>query len=210
MTKDNNLLGTVRTRRHPPRPPRCPPDRGHLRHRRQRHPERVLAQDKSTGNVKAITITNDKGRLSKEDVERLVREAEQHKEADELVVKKIQAKNELEQYAYQIKHTVNDEKLKDKITEDEKKTILDLVQAAEQWIASNANANVPEFEAKKKELETAFNPIVTKLYAQGGQGGPGGAGGFPGGFPGGAGGFPGGAGAGAQGGSQGPKIDEVD
>jgi L1 cell adhesion molecule like protein len=209
QTKDNHLLGTFNLEGIPPAPRGVPQievtfdiDANGILN--------VSAQDKSTGNVKAITITNDKGRLSKDDVERLVREAEQHKEADDLVVKKIQAKNELEQYAYQIKHTVNDEKLKDKITEDEKKKILDLVQATEQWISSNANANVPEFEAKKKELETAFNPIVTKLYAQGGQGGPGGAGGFPGGFPGGAGGFPGGAGAGAQGGSQGPKIDEVD
>ena len=129
----------------------------------------VNAIDKASGKSSKITITNNKGRLSKEDVERLVREAEQHKEADSLVLKKIQAKNELEQYAYQIKGSVNDEKLKDKISEDEKKMINDLVTATEQWIAGNQNANAPEFEAKKKELETAFNPIATKIYgAQGG------------------------------------------
>ena len=168
----------------------------------------VSAQDKSTGNVKSITITNDKGRLTKEDVERLVREAEQHKESDELMLKKIQAKNELEQYAYQIKHTVNDDKLKDKITDEERTAMNNLVQATEQWVASNQNANVSEFEEKKKELETAYSPISAKIYA-GGQGGmPGGfPGGMPGGFPGG---FPGGAQGGAPGASQGPKIDEVD
>jgi L1 cell adhesion molecule like protein len=209
QTKDNHLLGTFNLEGIPPAPRGVPQievtfdiDANGILN--------VSAQDKSTGNVKAITITNDKGRLTKEEVERLVREAEQHKEADELVLKKIQAKNELEQYAYQVKHTVNDEKLKDKISEDEKKTMLDMVQAIEQWIAGNANANVPEFEAKKKELETAFNPIVTKLYGQGGPGAAGGPGGFPGGAGGFPGGFPGGPAGGAQGGAQGPKIDEVD
>jgi len=202
QTKDNHQLGNFNLEGLPPAPRGTPQievtfdlDANGIFN--------VSAQDKSTGNVKSITISNDKGRLSKDDVERLVREAEQHKEADSLVLKKIQAKNELEQYAYQIKHTVNDEKIKDKITEEEKKTINDLVASAEQWIAGNQNANVPEFEAKKKELETAFNPIVTKLYGQGGQGGPG----FPGqGFPGGPQGGPGPQGPG----NSGPKVDDVD
>lgn len=211
QTRDNHQLGTFGLEGIPPAPRGVPQievtfdiDANGILN--------VSAQDKSTGNVKSITITNDKGRLTKEEVEKLVREAEQHKEADELVLKKIQAKNELEQYTYQVKHTLSDEKLKDKISEDEKKPILDLVAQIEQWTAANQNANVPEFEAKKKELETAFNPVVTKLYA-GAQGGAPGAGGFPGGFPGGpgAGGFPGaGAQGGAQGGAQRPKIDEVD
>jgi len=202
QTKDNHQLGNFNLEGLPPAPRGTPQievtfdlDANGIFN--------VSAQDKSTGNVKSITISNDKGRLSKDDVERLVREAEQHKEADSLVLKKIQAKNELEQYAYQIKHTVNDEKIKDKITEEEKKTINDLVASAEQWIAGNQNANVPEFEAKKKELETAFNPIVTKLYGQGGPGGPG----FPGqGFPGGPQGGPGPQGPG----NSGPKVDDVD
>ena len=201
QTKDNHLLGTFNLEGIPPSPRGVPQievtfdiDANGILN--------VSAQDKSTGNVKSITITNDKGRLTKEEVERLIREAESHKEADELVLKRIQAKNELEQYAYQIKHTVNDDKLKDKITEDEKKTLLDHVTATEQWIASNPNANVNEFEAKKKELETAFSPIVTKIYgnAQGGMPGQG----FPGQ------GFPGGPQGGAQNAPQGPKIDEVD
>jgi heat shock protein 1/8 len=207
QTKDNHLLGTFNLEGLPPAPRGTPQievtfdlDANGIFN--------VSAQDKSTGNVKSITISNDKGRLSKEDVERLIREAEQHKEADSLVVKKIQAKNDLEQYAYQIKHTINDDKLKDKITEDEKKRMGDMVTSVEAWIAANQNANVTEFEAKKKELETAFNPIVTKLYGQGGQGGPGGPGqGFPGqGFPGQ--GFPGGPGGPAP--ESGPKIDDID
>lgn len=199
QTKDNHQLGNFNLEGLPPAPRGVPQievtfdlDANGIFN--------VSAQDKSTGNVKSITISNDKGRLSKEDVERLVREAEQHKEADSLVLKKIQAKNELEQYAYQIKGSVNDEKLKDKISEDEKKMINDLVTATEQWIAGNQNANAPEFEAKKKELETAFNPIATKIY--GAQGGAPGPQGFPGNFPG---------GPGPQGPqSSGPKIDEVD
>jgi L1 cell adhesion molecule like protein len=201
QTKDNHLLGTFNLEGLPPAPRGTPQievtfdiDANGILN--------VSAQDKSTGKVNSITITNDKGRLSKDDVERLVREAEQHKEADELVLKKIQAKNELEQYAYQVKHTVNDEKLKDKITEDEKKSLTDKVTAVEQWIASNQHANVPEFEAKKKELETAFAPIIAKIYPQGGQGG------MPGqGFPGQPGqGFPGPQ----PGNTQGPTIDGVD
>ena len=204
QTKDNHQLGTFNLENIPPAPRGVPQievtfdiDANGILN--------VSAQDKSTGNVKSITITNDKGRLTKEEVERLVREAETHKEADDLVLKKIQAKNELEQYAYQIKHTINDEKLKDKITEDEKKQMTDLVTATEQWIASNPNANVPEFEGKKKELETAFAPISTKLYAGQQPGGMPGQG-FPGGMPGQ--GFPGGA---APGGApdEGPKIDDV-
>lgn len=206
QTRDNHSLGTFNLEGLPPAPRGVPQievtfdiDANGILN--------VSAQDKSTGKVNSITITNDKGRLTKEEVEKLVRDAEQHKEADELVLKKIQAKNELEQYSYQVKHTVNDDKLKDKITEDEKKQMLDLVQGVEQWIASNQHANVPEFEAKKKELETAFAPLVAKIYPGGPQGGMPGQG-MPGqggpGFPGQ--GFPGPQ----QGGSQGPTIDGVD
>jgi len=204
QTKDNHLLGTFNLENIPPAPRGVPQivvtfdvdSNGILN---------VSAQDSSTGNVKSITITNDKGRLSKDDVERLVREAEQHKEADELVLKKIHAKNELEQYAYQIRHTVSDEKLKDKISESEKQQMLDMIQGIEQWISANQNANASEFEAKKKELETAYSPLVSKIYggAQGGMPGQGYSAGPEG-----------QSGQEFQGGQQptapGPKIDEVD
>lgn len=198
QTRDNHSLGTFNLEGLPPAPRGVPQievtfdiDANGILN--------VSAQDKSTGKVNSITITNDKGRLTKEEVEKLVREAETHKEADELVLKKIQAKNELEQYAYQVKSTVSDEKLKDKITEDEKKDLLAKVEDIEKWIATNQHANVTEFEAKKKDLETAFNPVVTKIYgAQGGMPGQG----MPGqGFPG---------GPAPQPGNQGPTIDGVD
>ena len=195
MTKDNHLLGNFALDGIPPAPRGTPQievtfdmdSNGILN---------VSAQDKSTGNVKSITITNDKGRLSKDDVEKLIREAEMYKDQDEIVRKKIEAKNGLEGFVYSAKSAVNDEKVKDKITEEEIKTVTDLCNTTEQWIQGNAEASAEEFDAKKKELENVYNPIISKVYAAGGAGGPG-AGGFPGGP--GAGGFPGGPGAGFPG-----------
>ena len=83
----------------------------------------MSAVDKGTGKTNKITITNDKGRLSKEDIERMVNEAEKFKGEDEKVKKKIEAKNGLENYCFQMKNTLSDEKLKDKFTEDDKKVI---------------------------------------------------------------------------------------
>lgn len=80
----------------------------------------ISALCKSTGKTEKITITNNKGRLSKEDIERLVREAEKFKNEDELIKKKVEAKNGLENYTYSIRNTLNDEKLKDKFTAEDK------------------------------------------------------------------------------------------
>jgi len=90
----------------------------------------ISALCKATGKTEKITITNNKGRLSKEDIERLVKEAEKYKNEDELIKKKIEAKNGLENYTYSIRNTLNDEKLKDKFGADEKKTVEDAVKAA--------------------------------------------------------------------------------
>jgi len=90
----------------------------------------VSALCKTTGKVEKITITNNKGRLSKDDIERLVKEAEKYKNEDEAIRKKVEAKNGLENYTYSIRNTLNDEKLKDKFSSDEKKTIEDAVKAA--------------------------------------------------------------------------------
>jgi len=83
----------------------------------------VSATDKGTGKINKITITNDKGRLSKDDIERMVNEAERFKGDDDKIRKKIEAKNALEQYCYSMKNTLNDEKLKEKFTEDDKKVV---------------------------------------------------------------------------------------
>jgi len=214
MTKDNHLLGKFNLDGIPPAPRGVPQievtfdiDANGILN--------VSAVDKSTGKANKITITNDKGRLSKDDIEKMVREAEKFKQEDELLKKKVENKNSLENYCYSIRQTIKDEKIKDKVTDDEKSTLEKAVEETLKWVESNPNAHAEEFEKKQKDLETIFNPIITKIYQAGGGEGmpggfPGGAGGFPGGaggFPGGAGGFPGGS---AGGSTAGPKVDEVD
>lgn len=178
----------------------------------------VSAQEKTTGKMQKITITNDSNRLSKEEVERLVKEAEKFKAEDELIKKKVEAKNGLEHFIYQVKSSVEDEKLKDKIEEADKQKILDAVQTTKQWFESNQDSTAEEYDAKKKELETIYQPIIMKAYQAAG-GAPGGPGMPGGGMPGGmGGGMPGGMGGGMpnfqgtqpSGSGGGTNVDEVD
>ncbi|KAL1771714.1 heat shock 70 kDa protein 1-like [Sigmodon hispidus] len=127
--------------------------------------------DKSTGKANKITITNDKGRLSKEEIERMVQEAEKYKAEDEGQREKIAAKNALESYAFNMKSAVSDEGLKDKISESDKKKILDKCSEVLSWLEANQLAEKEEFDHKRKELENMCNPVITKLY-QGGCTGP--------------------------------------
>jgi heat shock protein 1/8 len=165
QTKDNHLLGNFNLENIPPAP-RGVPKIEVVFDVNADGIVNVSAQDTSTGNIKSITITNDKGRLSKQEIDRLIREAEQHKEADSIVIKKVQAKNDLEQYIYQVRHTLGDEKLKDKITPTEKSQMQEKIDSVERWLHSNSDASAPEYESKKKELESAFSPIISKLYEQ--------------------------------------------
>jgi len=206
MTRDNNLLGKFELSGIPPAPRGVPQievtfdiDANGILN--------VSAADKSTGKSNKITITNDKGRLSKEEIERMVNDAEKYKNEDEKQKNRIAGKNALESYAFHMKSTVEDEKLKDKISADDKKTIVDKCNETISWLDSNQLAEQEEFEHKQKELEGICNPIITKLYQAAG-GAPGGA---PGGMPDFGGAAPGGAGAapGAGAGS-GPTIEEVD
>jgi len=203
MTKDNNLLGKFELTGIPPAPRGVPQievtfdiDANGILN--------VTAADKSTGRTNKITITNDKGRLSKEEIERMVNEAEQHKQDDEKQRERIQAKNGLESYAFNMKSTVEDEKLKDKISDGDRKKILDACQETIRWLDGNQTAEKEEFEHKLKEMEGICNPIITKLYQS--------AGGAPGGFPGGAPGAEHAAGGqhGGGAGGRGPTIEEVD
>uniref|UniRef100_T1IUX6 Heat shock 70 kDa protein cognate 4 n=1 Tax=Strigamia maritima TaxID=126957 RepID=T1IUX6_STRMM len=200
MTKDNNLLGKFELTGIPPAPRGVPQievtfdiDANGILN--------VSAVDKSTGKENKITITNDKGRLSKEEIERMVQEADKYKADDEKQRTRISEKNALESYAFNMKSTVEDEKLKDKISEADRKIVMDKCNEIIKWLDTNQLAEKDEFEHKKKELENVCNPIVTKIYQSGGV--PPGAG-FP---PGGAGGAPGG---GAPGTGSGPTIEEVD
>ena len=97
----------------------------------------VSAVDKSTGKENKITITNDKGRLSKEEIERMVSEAEKYKAEDDEQAKRIQARNQLEGYAYQVKSTVEDDKLKDKISEEDRNTVLEKCKEVLEWFDHN-------------------------------------------------------------------------
>merc|ERR1712062_641921 len=166
----------------------------------------VSAADKSTGKQNKITITNDKGRLSKEEIERMVNDAEKFKEEYNKQKDRISAKNGLESYCFNMKTTIEDEKVADKISEDDKKKITDKCDEAIKWLDANQLAEVEEFNEKQKEVEGVCNPIITKLYADAG-GAPGGMpdmGGMPGG------GMPGAGGAPSGGSGSGPTIEEVD
>merc|ERR1712113_714571 len=157
----------------------------------------------STGKQNKITITNDKGRLSKEEIERMVSDAEKFKAEDDKQKDRISAKNGLESYCFNMKTTLDDDKVKDKISEDDKKAINDKCDEAIKWLDANQLAKVEEFNEKQKEVEGVCNPIITKLYGAAG-GAPGGPdmGGMGGGAP------PGAGAAGGQGGA-GPTIEEV-
>ena len=174
LTKDNHLLGKFNLDGIPPMPRGQPQievtfdiDANSILN--------VTAVEKSTGKNNKIVITNDKGRLSKDDIDRLVKEAEKFKDEDNKVKERIEAKNSLEQYAYQIKNTLKDEKLKDKFSEDEKKQIETKVDEVLKWANDNPAASKEEYDAKVKEIEAVFNPIMQKIYQQ--------AGGAPGGMP---------------------------
>jgi L1 cell adhesion molecule like protein len=221
MTRDNNLLGTFNLEGIPPAPRGIPQievtfdldANGILQ---------VKAEDKAGGKSETITITNDKGRLSAAEIERMVQDAEKFADEDAKVRDRIQAKNNLEAFVLGIKSSLREENFTNKIGEDDKATLEKIVDETMTWLDANQAADKDEIEGKKREVENVVYPIMQKLYAAsggeaGGAGGfPGGAGGFPGGageaggaggFPGGAGGFPGGM---SEGPPQGPKIDEVD
>jgi L1 cell adhesion molecule like protein len=202
MTKDNNLLGKFQLEGIPPMPRGVPQievtfdiDANGILN--------VNAVEKSTGKNEKITITNDKGRMSAEEIERLVQEAERYKSEDEANRARVEAKNALENYAFQIRNSVNDEKVAGQLNEENKKKILDAVNKTTSWLDSNQNAEKEEYEAKQKELESTVLPILQSM------GGMPGAGGMPGGMPGG---FPGGATSSgpAADADDGPKIEEID
>ncbi|XP_018416155.1 PREDICTED: heat shock 70 kDa protein isoform X1 [Nanorana parkeri] len=194
MTKDNNLLGKFELSGIPPAPRGVPQievtfdiDANGILN--------VSAVDKSSGKQNKITITNDKGRLSKEDIEKMLQDAEKYKADDEAQREKIAAKNSLESYAFNIKSTMEDENLKGKISEEDKKLISEKCKETIAWLESNQLAEKEEYSHKQKELEKVCQPIITKLYQ----------GGMPEGMP--------GSGCGAQarqGSSSGPTIEEVD
>jgi heat shock protein 5 len=179
MTKDNHKLGQFDLTGIPPAPRGQPQievtfeidSNGILN---------VGAQDKGTGTKESITITNDKGRLTEEEIERMIREAEENADEDKKMKERVDAKNAFDNYVFSMKTSVEgsgeNKGLSEKLEEDEKSTIQDALKDAEEWLQSNPEADAEEIKEKHKEVEGVCAPIISKYY-QGGGGGEGGAGG---------------------------------
>lgn len=162
LTKDNSLLGKFELSGIPPAP------RGTAQIEVTFDIDangilNVSACDKVTGKSNKITI--DKGRLSKEDIERMVKEADTFKNADDKERTRITARNTLEGYAYNVKNTMNDEKFVTIINEADKKKVADKIAETISWLDKNSFAEKEEFEHAQKELESVCNPIISKMYA---------------------------------------------
>ncbi|KAG7883432.1 hypothetical protein KL938_002669 [Ogataea parapolymorpha] len=196
-TKDNNLLGKFELSGIPPAPRGVPQievtfdiDANGILN--------VSAVEKGTGKSQKITITNDKGRLSKEEIDRMVAEAEKFKEEDEKEAARIAAKNGLESYAYSLKQTASEKQFEEKVDASKRESLNKAIDETISWLDNNQSATTDEYEDRRKELEGIANDALKDLYAAGGA--PGGA--APGGFP--------GAGGAAPGADQGPSVEEVD
>lgn len=163
FTKDNNLLGTFRLEGIPPMPRGVPQieitydlDANGILN--------VNAVEKSTGKTNKITITNDKSRLSKEQVERMVQEAEQYAEEDKARMERIEKRNELESYLYNARNSFREDKVKEKLG-DEAKRGEDIVQGHLTWLEANQEALKEEYEERLKSAENELRPLMMKLYA---------------------------------------------
>lgn len=166
-SKDNNLLGKFVLSGIPPAPRGVPQinvcfdiDANGILN--------VSAEDKTAGIKNKITITNDKGRLSKTEIDRMVQDAEKYKQEDEDVKKRADARNALENYAYNMRTTVKDERLGKKLSSSDKGKIEKAIQGAIDWMEKNQLAEVDEYEDKLKELERLCNPIISKVYGNSG------------------------------------------
>ena len=138
----------------------------------------VSAVEKATGKSEKIVVTNDSGRLSKEEIERMLREAKEFEEQDKITKERIDAKNSFENYIYSMKNTVEDKEkgLGGKLTDDEKETITNALKEAQDWLNANQEAEKDEYDTHLKDLQKVCDPIIGRLYQQAGAGGPGGAG----------------------------------
>jgi heat shock protein 5 len=135
----------------------------------------VSAEDKGTGKSEQVTITAEKGRLSQDDIDRMVKEAEDFAEEDKKVKERIDSRNGLESYLYNLKHSLDDDEkgLADNISAEDKKELHDMIDETLDWMEEHPEADKEDYDAKLKETEHVANPIMRKLYS----GGAGGAGG---------------------------------
>jgi endoplasmic reticulum chaperone BiP len=171
MTKDNHMLGKFELTGIPPAPRGVPQievtfevdANGILQ---------VSAEDKGTGKAEKITITAEKGRLSEDEIERMVKEAEEYAEEDKKIKERIDARNGLESYLYNLKNTLEDDEkgMGDKISAEDKKELQDMIDETLDWMDENPEADKEDYSEKMKEVEQVANPIMRNVYA-GGSGG---------------------------------------
>lgn len=162
-TRDNNRLGTFELSGIPPAPRGVPQievtfdvDANGILN--------VSAADKGSGKTNKITITNDKGRLSKEEIERMVDEAEKFKAEDDVVRERVEARNGLEQYCYAVKNSVADDSVRSKIGEEDRTKVESVVSETLAWLERAEEASKEECDGRRKEVEAVVNPIMTKMY----------------------------------------------
>jgi len=197
MTKDNHLLGTFELSGIAPAPRGQPQIEvtfeidvnGILT---------VSAQDKGTGNKNQVTITSEKGRLSEEEIQKMLEEAEKMKEEDQKAKERVHARNDLENLVYSLRNQLKDEEkgIKDKLSPDELEAVETAIKETTSWLDENMQADKEALEEKKQELEKIIHPIFAKF---GGGGAPGGGGG----------GGHGGPGGGAPGGEEMPSHEDL-
>eukprot|EP01125_Pyxidicula_operculata_P021288 TRINITY_DN8139_c0_g1_i1.p1 TRINITY_DN8139_c0_g1~~TRINITY_DN8139_c0_g1_i1.p1 ORF type:complete len:642 (+),score=181.39 TRINITY_DN8139_c0_g1_i1:383-2308(+) len=164
MTRDNNLLGKFELSGIPPMPRGAPKievtfdmdTNGILQ---------VSALDTSSGASQRITITNDKGRLSQDQIDQMLKDADKYKKDDEIARKKVETRNQLENYTYQIRNSIRDPNVSNKLTADDKSKVESIVEETIQWLDSKLDASIEEIESKQKSLEQVAMPIMAKLSA---------------------------------------------
>merc|ERR1711959_534432 len=177
MTKDNNLLGKFDLNGIPPAPRGVP----QIEVSFDLNADGILhvgAKDKKTGKSGSIKIESNKGRMSEDEIKKRIEEAERFKKEDEEIAKKVKAKNELENFAYSLRNMLDDEKMKSVISDEDKEKVNKAITETIDWVDNNPNAELEEFEHKKKELEDLWKPIITNAYQA--AGGAPGAGPMPG------------------------------
>ena len=165
FTRDNNKLGEFQLNGIPPMPRGMPQieitydiDANGILN--------VNAVEKSSGKSEKITVKNEKGRLSAEEIQKMVDEAEQFKEDDNKQREKVEARNGLDNYIFSVKQSLNDEKLKDKFTDEDKTSVENKIKEVQEWYDDHLDAEKEEFESKQKELESVFSPIMMRIYQQ--------------------------------------------
>lgn len=165
MTSDNHMLGIFNLEGIPPAPRGTPKIEVNF----EVNADGILtvsARDTARGESKSITINQDKGRLSAEEILENIRLSEEMKQHDEKIKQKVEAKNQLESYIYQLRSSIHDPNISAKMSNTEKETIKNSCQLVDEWMDENSNATKEELEGKRRELESTCAPIVSRLYQQ--------------------------------------------